>query len=195
MGLIGLGNMGAHMARNMLRSRQLVVHDTNPGAVEQLVGLGAERAASPRAVIDAGARTVLTMLPSNDSVRAVYTDRETGLLSSEVASGSQFIDCSTVAPEVAAELSRASVAVGCEFLDAPVSGGVGGAEVSGDRGSCHPSCKIDPPHQIHLPPLPPLSSIPFGTSYACPSARSSLCAIGSAGRQTAATYAARACIP
>ena len=136
-GVIGLGNMGGHMARNLLRAgRAVVVSDVSPGAIDGLASAGAATAHSPAEVaaklsdLGGGARTLVTMLPNNDIVRGVYTGAD-GILSDRAkVEGTLMIDCSTIAPGVAQEVAKAAYATGCDFVDAPVSGGVVGAEAA-----------------------------------------------------------------
>src|SRR5215470_17590183 len=72
-GFIGLGNMGFHMARRLVEAgHRLVVHDTRRAALDRLVTLGAQAAASPVEVADA-VETVIASLPTPDVVRAVAT--------------------------------------------------------------------------------------------------------------------------
>ena len=68
-----MGNMGAHMARNLLKSgKTLSVFDLNQSAVDDLTSSGATAAASPAEAAD-GATTIITMLPSSPHVEAVFT--------------------------------------------------------------------------------------------------------------------------
>jgi 3-hydroxyisobutyrate dehydrogenase len=125
-GFIGLGNMGAPMAHNLLKhSQHVAVFDVNPLAVKQLVAAGAKAAPTPAALAASGVDVVMTMLPSSPHARAVYTG-EQGVLSS-VKSGALLIDASTIDPTVSRELALAAAQKGAAFIDAPVSGGVGGA--------------------------------------------------------------------
>eukprot|EP00316_Scyphosphaera_apsteinii_P001920 CAMPEP_0119335042 /NCGR_PEP_ID=MMETSP1333-20130426/88565_1 /TAXON_ID=418940 /ORGANISM="Scyphosphaera apsteinii, Strain RCC1455" /LENGTH=296 /DNA_ID=CAMNT_0007345493 /DNA_START=49 /DNA_END=939 /DNA_ORIENTATION=- len=121
--------MGYHMARNLMATGQhLVVYDVCDGPIRKAKSMGAHAVHSPRAVVDAGANTVITMLPSNKNVSEVYSDPETGLCASDSAIKLKLIDCSTIDPTVACTVGAMARALGHEFFDAPVSGGVGGAE-------------------------------------------------------------------
>jgi 3-hydroxyisobutyrate dehydrogenase len=126
-GFIGLGNMGAPMAQNLLkRHHQVTVFDVNPLVVKQLVSAhGAKSAPSPAALAGSGVDVVVTMLPSSPHARAVYTG-ENGVLST-IKSGALLVDASTIDPTVSRELALAAAQKGAAFIDAPVSGGVGGA--------------------------------------------------------------------
>jgi 3-hydroxyisobutyrate dehydrogenase len=123
---IGLGQMGARMARHLLRADQtLVVYDVLPSNVAALVAAGATAATSVR---DAAAQAdvVLTMLPSSPHVKAVYLGAD-GVIAA-VQPGTTLVDCSTIDPHSAREVAAAAAARDLAMADAPVSGGTGGAE-------------------------------------------------------------------
>jgi 3-hydroxyisobutyrate dehydrogenase len=123
---IGLGNMGGPMARNLVKAgHALTVFDLSKAAVDGLVAAGATSAASPGAAAT-GAEVVVTMLPAGAHVKSVYTG-EGGVIAS-VAKGTLLIDCSTIDVATAREVTAAAQAAGLAMVDAPVSGGVGGAE-------------------------------------------------------------------
>ncbi|WP_372966468.1 3-hydroxyisobutyrate dehydrogenase [Marinobacter sp.] len=123
---IGLGNMGAPMASNLVKAgHQVTVFDLSESAVAALVAEGANSAESSKAAA-AGAECVITMLPAGKHVEAVYLGDD-GLLS-ELPEGTLVIDSSTIAPETACNVAEAAAANGLAFIDAPVSGGVGGAK-------------------------------------------------------------------
>jgi len=121
-GFIGTGRMGDPMCRNLLNAGfELTIYDTNQSAIDPLAALGAHVAASPAAVGSA-AEVLLVSLPTPDIVRKV---------ANEVATGSRvkfFIDISTTGPRVAAEIAQTLAAKGITAIDAPVTGGVGGAK-------------------------------------------------------------------
>jgi 3-hydroxyisobutyrate dehydrogenase len=121
-GFVGLGAMGAHMVARLIDAgHDLAVFDTRAEAMAPHVARGARACASARAVADA-ADTVLVSLPTPDVVRAV---------AGELAPGgaiAAFVDLSTTGPEVAAEVAAMLGAAGVACLDAPVSGGVAGAQ-------------------------------------------------------------------
>ena len=122
---IGLGNMGAPMALNLARAGYtLSVFDLAPAALSTLAEAGA-RAASSAADAAATADIVITMLPANKHVREVYLS-EGGLLDA-APKHTLFIDCSTIAADVAKEVAAAAARRGFAMLDAPVSGGTAGA--------------------------------------------------------------------
>jgi 3-hydroxyisobutyrate dehydrogenase len=127
-GFIGLGNMGAPMAANLLKAGHRVTgFDVVPGAVEALAAKGgqAARSIAEAAVAD---DIVITMLPAGPQVRAVYLD-EGGVLAN-ARRGTMLIDCSTIDVETARAVAAAAQEVGFDMLDAPVSGGVSGAEAA-----------------------------------------------------------------
>ena len=127
-GFIGLGNMGAPMARNLLRAGHAVrVFDLFPDRIGRLVAVGAEAADSPAQTV-LGAEFAITMLPSGREVRAVYSGP--GGLIETAAPGTLLIDCSTIDVATARELAHLAGASGLGMIDAPVSGGVGGAEAA-----------------------------------------------------------------
>jgi 3-hydroxyisobutyrate dehydrogenase len=116
-GFIGLGNMGAPMAANLVKAgHQVTGFDVAGVSVE-----GAQAAASA-AQAASGQDAVITMLPDGAILRAVYAD-----IVPAGAKGALFIDCSTVDVESAREAHDMAAAQGLLSVDAPVSGGVGGA--------------------------------------------------------------------
>jgi 3-hydroxyisobutyrate dehydrogenase len=125
-GFIGLGNMGNPMCRNLLKNgHALKVYDVVPDLVRKLKDQGCEVATSA-ADCARGVEVVVTMLPSSPHVRAVYMNPQ-GVLEA-VAAGTPLVDCSTIDPITSREVAFEAKAKGCPMLDAPVSGGVGGAE-------------------------------------------------------------------
>mmetsp|Transcript_9441 Transcript_9441/g.15271 ORF Transcript_9441/g.15271 Transcript_9441/m.15271 type:complete len:335 (-) Transcript_9441:86-1090(-) len=129
-GFIGLGNMGAHMAKNVLKAgHKVVAFDVNAAAVESLAARGDVSSASSPAEVAAGAKTLITMLPSNPHVLKVYLDGKTGILSEAGARpGSLFIDCSTCEPAVSQQVASMAKERGSVYVDGPVSGGTIGAD-------------------------------------------------------------------
>ena len=125
-GFLGLGHMGAPMARNLLKAgHRLTVFDPLPASVAALVEAGAQAADSAAAVARAGVEAIVTMLPAAAHVKAVYLGDD-GLLA-HVRPGVLLIDSSTIDPHSAREVATAAVRRGNPMLDAPVSGGTGGA--------------------------------------------------------------------
>lgn len=125
-GVIGLGKMGKPMTRNLLAAGlEVSVHNRSSAAVEQLVEAGAADGRDPK-TIASECDIILTSLPDPGAVRAVYLGTD-GLVT-HARSGQIFIDTSTVDPGLSRELHEQLSGKGAAFLDAPVSGGVAGAE-------------------------------------------------------------------
>jgi 3-hydroxyisobutyrate dehydrogenase len=125
-GFIGLGNMGAPMAANLVKAGHRVVgFDLVAAARERLKADGGEAAASADAAVEAG-DIVITMLPAGPEVRAVYLGN--GGVIGRARKGALLIDCSTIDVASARAVAEAAREAGFDMLDAPVSGGVGGAE-------------------------------------------------------------------
>ncbi|MCZ7542731.1 MAG: NAD(P)-binding domain-containing protein [Anaerolineae bacterium] len=124
-GYIGLGLMGASMARNLMKAGyQLVVHNRSRAIVEKLAAEGATPAASPREVA-AQSDFVFTNLPDSPDVEAVVLG-EDGVIEA-ARDGMIYIDNSTIKPETARMIAARLAEVGVLALDAPVSGGTIGA--------------------------------------------------------------------
>ena len=122
---IGLGNMGGPMAHNLLKAgHQLTVFDLMPTAVQALADAGARAAVSAEECVQ-GAQIVISMLPASRHVEGLYLGAE-GLLG-KIAAGTLVIECSTIAPESARKVAAAAREAGIRMVDAPVSGGTGGA--------------------------------------------------------------------
>ena len=125
-GFIGLGNMGGPMALNLLNARhELSVFDLSVDAVKKATDAGATAVASASDVAR-GVDAVVTMLPAGAHVSSVYLGDD-GLLS-VADKGTLFIDSSTIDVETARAVIDQAQTVGMQMVDAPVSGGVGGAE-------------------------------------------------------------------
>ncbi len=124
-GFVGLGNMGGPMAANLLKAgHQVAGFDLAPAARDALAKAGGGGATSVAAAV-AGAEVVITMLPAGPQVRQVYGG-EGGILD-RAPKGALLIDSSTIDVESARSVARAAAERGFDMLDAPVSGGVGGA--------------------------------------------------------------------
>ncbi len=125
-GFIGLGNMGRPMARNLVKAgHALTVFDVMPDGVKALVEAGATAAKSAGDAV-AGADVVVTMLPAGPEVRQVYLDA--GGVLARAKSSALLIDSSTIDVETARGVAKSAAEKGLAMIDAPVSGGVGGAE-------------------------------------------------------------------
>jgi 3-hydroxyisobutyrate dehydrogenase-like beta-hydroxyacid dehydrogenase len=123
-GFIGLGNMGAHMARRLLEAgHRVVVYDTRQEAIGNLAALGAVAARSPAEVADV-AETVMASLPTPDVVLTVAAGPR-GII--EGRRVRRFVDLSTTGAVVARRIFELLAARNIAQIDSPVSGGVGGA--------------------------------------------------------------------
>ena len=124
-GFIGLGIMGKPMARNLIKAGyELILHNRSHAPVHELSKEGAQVAADSKEVA-ARAEIVITMLPDSPDVELVYAG-ENGIFST-LKSGTLLIDMSTISPAVARKLAVEAQKLGCDMLDAPVSGGEAGA--------------------------------------------------------------------
>jgi 3-hydroxyisobutyrate dehydrogenase len=127
-GFIGLGNMGAPMAANLLKAgHRVTAFDIVPGPAEALAAKGGWTAGSAAEAAAAG-EVVITMLPAGPQVRSVYLG-EGGVLA-HAGNGALLIDCSTIDVETARAVAAAAKDAGFDMLDAPVSGGIAGAEAA-----------------------------------------------------------------
>ncbi|MFE5536947.1 3-hydroxyisobutyrate dehydrogenase [Streptomyces sp. NPDC056519] len=124
---IGLGHMGGPMAANLVKAGHRVLgFDIVPGLLAAAAATGVEPAPSA-AEAAAPADVVITMLPAGRHVLSLY--REQGLLAA-ARTGTLFVDCSTIDVADARAAHEAVVEAGHRGLDAPVSGGVVGAEAA-----------------------------------------------------------------
>ena len=122
-GFIGLGNMGAKMTMNLLKADYEVIgYDINKEFVNNLLPKGLKQATN-LSDIAKGADIVITMLPNGDIVEEVYDNIIDGFVP-----GTLFVDCSTIEVNKAKQLHKKCEDKNILSLDAPVSGGVGGAE-------------------------------------------------------------------
>ncbi|MFC5738500.1 3-hydroxyisobutyrate dehydrogenase [Sinirhodobacter huangdaonensis] len=116
-GFIGLGNMGGPMAANLVKAG----HEVTGFDLSAPMPEGVAKAASAAAAAQ-GAEVVFTMLPNGAILRAVAVE-----VIPAMPKGAVLCDCSTVDVESARAVAEQAVAAGLAALDAPVSGGVGGA--------------------------------------------------------------------
>jgi 3-hydroxyisobutyrate dehydrogenase len=124
-GFVGLGNMGGPMAANLIKAgHDLRGFDLSQEATANLTGAGGTACAAARDTVS-GADVVVTMLPAGRHVEAVYLG-EDGLIAA-AEPGTLFIDSSTIDVATTRKVAAAAQAAGMAMIDAPVSGGVGGA--------------------------------------------------------------------
>src|SRR5262249_46416192 len=125
-GFVGLGNMGLPMARNLIKAGHTVTgYDVVTAATDRFVSEGGV-AATALDMACMGADVIVTMLPAGKDVRAVYL-QPGGVLAS-ARDGALLIDASTIDVETARAVAAAAQVNELAMVDAPVSGGVAGAE-------------------------------------------------------------------
>ena len=125
---IGLGNMGAPMAINLVKAGHSVkVFDLSADALARVKTEGGHTASSAQDAVQ-GAEVVISMLPASQHVESLYLGKDgaPGLLSN-ITKGALIIDSSTIAAATSQKVAQAAAAAGMGFIDAPVSGGTGGA--------------------------------------------------------------------
>ena len=115
-GFIGLGNMGAPMAVNLVNAGHEITGFDVAGTPVAGVGVAASAASAA-----SGRDAVITMLPDGGILRLVYAD-----IVPAADAGTVMLDCSTVDVESARAVAAEAVAAGLLPVDAPVSGGIGG---------------------------------------------------------------------
>jgi 3-hydroxyisobutyrate dehydrogenase len=128
-GFVGLGNMGAPMARRLAGAGyRLIVADAAPAAVEKFrAGTQADTASSLKE-LGAACRVVITMLPDGKIVRSVLMgEGGEGGIAAGLKRGAIVIDMTSASPVGTRELGTELASRGISLLDAPVSGGVGRA--------------------------------------------------------------------
>lgn len=143
-GFVGLGNMGGHMAHNLLKNQHnLYVYDINQSSIDQLkskrdtnrynCNIDSVKSISELPEL---CDIIITMLPSSPHVRSVYTDKSNSIFSGitknniNKSDGNNLllIDSSTIDPLTTKDVAAQAHQLGCSMVDAPVSGGIGGAE-------------------------------------------------------------------
>lgn len=126
-GFIGLGNMGYPMVENLLADDfEVHVFDINKETLKRIEALNAKVVENPEELID-NVDVVFTSLPAEKIVESVYLS-ETGLLEFKANTKTIMVDTSTVSPTLNTKLKDAAEKNNIDFLAAPVSGGVIGAE-------------------------------------------------------------------
>jgi len=123
-GFIGLGNMGAPMAINLCKSHKVTVFDINKDNCKSAADSGAIIADNINDLIG-DKEFIITMLPAGKHVESVYFSEN---LIDSIDKKTILIDCSTIAPTKAKELQKKCSDKNINMIDAPVSGGVGGAQ-------------------------------------------------------------------
>lgn len=117
-GFIGLGIMGKHMAKNLLKAgHEVWVNNRSQAPMDELAACGAH--AATRQELAENAEIVITMLPNGPQVKEVML----GDVVNYMHAGQIFIDCSSISPVVSKEIAAVLTEKGIEMLDAPVSGG------------------------------------------------------------------------
>ncbi|HZD24833.1 MAG TPA: 3-hydroxyisobutyrate dehydrogenase, partial [Alphaproteobacteria bacterium] len=125
-GFIGVGNMGGPMAANLVKAGHTVkAFDLVKDSLDRAVANGAGAAGSAREAVQ-DVEAVVTMLPAGQHVKAVYLGDD-GILAA-AAKGTLFIDSSTIDVDSSRAVHKGAADAGFDMIDAPVSGGVGGAE-------------------------------------------------------------------
>jgi 3-hydroxyisobutyrate dehydrogenase len=125
-GFIGLGNMGLPMAKNLIEAdHSLCVFDLNKDACEKLAALGAEVAETVNDCAE-GVDLLVSMLPSGKIVEDIYIHKDK--LLDSCSQNTLVIDCSTISATNAKAVAAYAKEKGIAMIDAPVSGGVAGAE-------------------------------------------------------------------
>lgn len=121
---IGLGNMGGPMAANLVRKgHEVIGFDLSDIALQTLVSVGGHAADSALAAVKA-AEVIISMLPSGKHVADMYSEE----LISCLQPGTLLIDSSTIDAVTARSVALKVSSKGCRMIDAPVSGGTGGAQ-------------------------------------------------------------------
>lgn len=123
---IGLGNMGGPMAINLHKAGHTVqAFDLSAAALQHVEAEGCQVATSAQAAVQ-GAEFVISMLPAGKHVAALYLGEQG--VAAAIAPGALVLDCSTIDAATARQVGAGLAAKGIAFIDAPVSGGVGGAK-------------------------------------------------------------------
>ncbi len=125
-GFIGLGVMGKNMATNLIKKGyNLKVSDLNKDAVNELKEMGAEEGQSA-AEVASGSDIVFTSLPNSQIVEGVVTGK--GGILEGAKEGTIYIDLSSITPKTIQNIAKKANEKGVKVLDAPVSGGLAGAQ-------------------------------------------------------------------
>lgn len=126
-GFIGLGNMGGPMAINLVKNgHQVQAFDLSADAVARVVAEGGRAAETAQAAVT-GADFVVSMLPAGKHVQGLFVTGDNPLFD-HLKPGALVIDSSTIDSATAQQVAAVAAERGINFIDAPVSGGVGGAK-------------------------------------------------------------------
>jgi 2-hydroxy-3-oxopropionate reductase len=154
-GFIGLGIMGGHMARHLAAAHELVVFDVQAEKAAAVVDAPESkpgtRAAATVGELGGACNTVLLSLPSSEIVERVVTGPD-GLVST-LPEGALVVDTSTTEPTVTRRVAKALAEARVDFIDAPVSGGEGGAKAASL------SIMVGGPHELFERARPILETI------------------------------------
>ena len=124
---IGVGNMGNPMAENLLKSgKKIKVFDVSNEMIERAKKKGLNTADSIESLINNEISTVITMLPEGKHSKEIYLG-DSGIIN-KVSKDCLLIDCSTIDIETSKEIGKAADNQGIMMIDAPVSGGIMGAQ-------------------------------------------------------------------
>ncbi|KAI6649675.1 hypothetical protein LOD99_6679 [Oopsacas minuta] len=124
-GFLGFGNMGSHMATNLMKNGyNLMLYDVSEANTARAKQLGATILSSPKEVSQ-NTDIVITMLPAGKHVYHAYLEKD-GLFEG-ARKDSIFVDCTTCEPTVSRRMADEAAKVSAIYLDSPVSGGVGSA--------------------------------------------------------------------
>ena len=125
-GFIGLGNMGLPMANNILKAGiEVNAFDLSEKALNQAENLGISIKQNSESVLE-DIDALITMLPNGSSVEKIFLDDN---LLEGINKQTLIIESSTISPEISKKVSKMAENYGISMLDAPVSGGVKGAEL------------------------------------------------------------------
>ena len=124
---IGVGNMGNPMARNLMKAgKKVKVFDVSKNMIEKAKENKLDVVENLDDLITNEVTTVITMLPEGKNSKEVYLG-DKGLIN-KVSKNCLLIDCSTIDIKTSIEIGKKAIEKGIKMIDAPVSGGVMGAE-------------------------------------------------------------------
>lgn len=127
-GFVGLGNMGLPMAIHLVKAGfEVMGYDLNPKALGDFVEAGGQATANLKTLAQ-GQDILITMLQTGEQVQAVCLGQD-GLFA-HAPKGALFIDCSSIAVKASRDIQAQARRYGLDSIDAPVSGGVGGAKAA-----------------------------------------------------------------